>query len=284
MAPVPKKLSRVSYSGAYPTVRITKGQFEQLQEIYGVTLSLGDRRKVRAIANRFLRGKVWELVSEPRSNTRRAFEKIQEAIGPFVLFAEGALLGKGDSVAEVESLLAEHYKTVLVAIQHDHVRIRVNCGELEPPDPQSLIYVSLNPTVLMNVAHGLVHVLSRVRCAIEQDEKTNERGFAPGLAFHDFLWQLRDWARAAGHPISPFRQATIDDAADAPDKLPSPFSEFIFALNQMFRTVDVTECFQSIEGDEIPSLEEKVESPRALAERLKAVATEANARAPQGGR
>ncbi|WP_139032228.1 hypothetical protein [Mesorhizobium amorphae] len=278
MAPVPKRLSIVSYAGPYPRVRISKLEFERLQEIYGVTLRTLDRRKVRAIANRFLKGKVWELVSEPRSKTRAKFEEVRQAVAPFVRFAEGGLLGNGDAANALESLLADSYESIFISIQREHVRVMPSEGHLEPSN--SPVFVNLNASVLMNFAHGLVLSMDRVGSAIKQDQ---EVGFAPGSAFRDFLWQLRDWAKSAGHPISPFKQATIDDAIDAPEKMASPFSEFIYALNLCFRSVKAPIAIQSADDPEKLSLQEKVESPTALAERLKAVAAEANSWAAQGG-
>ncbi|UVK50958.1 hypothetical protein DBIPINDM_004157 [Mesorhizobium sp. AR02] len=218
-------------------------------------------------------------MSEPRSKTRIKFEEIQQAVGPFVRFAEGGLLGNDDAANALEALLADSYESIFISVQREHVWVMPNEGQFEPSN--SPVLVNLNASVLMNVAHGLVLSMDRVGSAIKQDQ---EVGFAPGSAFRDFLWQLRDWAKSAGHPISPFKQATIDDALDAPEKMASPFSEFIYALNLCFRSVKLPIAIQSANGTEVLSLHEKVDTPTALAERLKAVAAEANSWAAQGGR
>jgi hypothetical protein len=276
-------MSTVRYSGPYPTLPITKKQFDRLGEIYGINLSSSDKIAVQDLANDYLAWRVRELVSHSRSETRALFEEVKEAVEPFIRFVSGGLLGFGDAACELEGLLADQYGNCVVRLQSNWLRIQMEDNGLHVPEVRQPVLLALNPTVLMHMGEVLSQILTGVGRSIEWDEKKGHKGFAPGVAFRDLLWHLREWAKAAGYPISPFKNAGRDAAFDAPDKEASPFSKFITELLTILGRAPIPTDLRTAEGIPIISLAEEIGSAEAVAERLKAVAAKANALARQGG-
>jgi hypothetical protein len=283
MPPIPRRLSSVGYSGPYPTVTIKREQFYKLQETYGVQLSTRDRRAIRKIVKDFLIWRTRELVSHSRSETRRLFEKVKASVEPFTKFATGTLLDMGDVAGELEGLLAEQYRRSIIPLHPSHLRLQMENGALVVPEVDQPLLLSLNATVLMCVGEGLSQAMRRVDHWFDQDDKSGFRGFAPGLAFDDLLWRLRRWAMRSGYPISPYSIPGYKEVAGGtPDKVAAPFSKFIFELNLFIGCAQIPEGLCTADGTPIGSIQEKIVTPEAVAERLKAVARRANAKAAQG--
>jgi hypothetical protein len=282
MPPVRRRLSAVQHCGPYPTIKIARKHFSELEEIYGLRLSTADRATIQGLCDEYLSWRVRELVSRPRSELGGEFERVRQTIEPFIHFTRGALLGS-EGATQVDSILLENYDRFELQLQPDCFRTEFEEGQSGSPEGQQPIFLPINATFLMQLGEALSRVLISVRNTIDEDNKSGEAGLSPGSALWDLLWQLREWAKGAGYPISPFKNDTKKANHRAPAKLASPFSCFVFELVRILGKARVPARFRTAGGARIESLAENILSVQAMAERLKAVAANANSLAGDEG-
>src|SRR5262249_32263289 len=127
------------------------------------------------------------------------------------------------------------------------------------------VRLELNSDTIMQMAISLSCAIERAEADIaDQQADAKSKGFAPGTAFRDWLFAMRNWARDRHLPFGGF----ADDR-----EAPAPFAEFLFELNEMFAGV------QTSKEDGQPAgsvMRESVKSAKAMAYRLKDVAGMAN--------
>jgi hypothetical protein len=220
-------------------------------------------------------------MSHSRSELRELFQKVKDAIEPFAQFADGRLLGTGDVSGELDGLLIERYERYPLSVLPRHVQVQRDSPRGEVISIDTSVLVTLSSTLLMNVADSLSRTLADIDTTLRADEQSKVKGIAPGLALHDFLWRIREWAESAHHPISPYKSISKSDSLR--DKEASPFSHFVFALNAMLSSVSVPKTAKAADGTRIVSLAESVKSPEAMAHRIKVIATEMKAWRARGG-
>jgi hypothetical protein len=277
MAPIRKRLPLRQYSGPKLSIEISEEQFEHdLEPVYGIKFSPEDRAEIADRCNTYLNWRRFELTQESYSDVQRLFAEVKKAVRCFRRFAGGHLFDHSDASATLRWILGMQYRRSPVQVKGNLSVVQLG-GSREPADVPPNIVLELNDVTLAAAAGSLVYALLKAEQVIQDYEQGDQRGFAPGEAFRNFLLSMRSWAKERSYPISPYKNTGKSGAYNERAKTASPFARFLFELNQLFKKT-------TVEGREV-NLADPVNSAEALAERLKDVAAVANRlKRPREGR